>query len=132
MYGRELILDLHGCARDQMTPEALREFCVRLCDDVLKMTRADFHIWGDDPDDDFTDRDPKTIGTTCIQFIETSNITIHTIWPQLTVYLNIFSCRDFDPDMVEQFCFKHFCADSAWRHDVIRTMPGEDIETVMP
>lgn len=125
MYGRELILDLHGCDRKMMTPENLEAFCVKLCDDVLKMTRADFHIWGDDPDDDFTERDPKTIGATCIQFIETSNITVHTIWPQLTVYLNIFSCRDFDANVVIGFCEWFFNADlqKSVAHDIVRTMP---------
>lgn len=123
MYGRELILDLHGCDRDQMTPEKLRTFCIHLCDTVLKMNRSDFHIWGDDPEDDFTGRDPKTIGTSCVQFIETSNVTVHTVWPQKSVYLNIFSCRDFNPAAAEWYCRDFFNAAEGVRQDVIRTMP---------
>lgn len=123
-YGRELILDLHGCDREMMTPERLDAFCVELCDSILKMKRADFHIWGDDPEDDFTGRDPKTIGTTCIQFIETSNVTVHTIWPQKSVYLNIFSCSDFNPAVVEWYCRDFFDAAEGVRQDVIRTMPS--------
>ena len=125
MYGQELILDLHDCDRQKMTPGCLRVFCVKLCDDILKMTRADFHIWGDDPEDDFTGRDPKTIGTSCVQFIETSNITIHTIWPQLSVYLNIFSCAEFDEVAVRDYCREFFGGNVAQLVSVTRTMPDE-------
>jgi S-adenosylmethionine/arginine decarboxylase-like enzyme len=47
-------------------------------------------------------------GTSAIQFISTSNITIHTLDEMKRVYLNIFTCKDFDPDIVIIFCLDYF------------------------
>jgi S-adenosylmethionine/arginine decarboxylase-like enzyme len=46
---------------------------------------------------------PHTKGTTAVQFILTSNITIHTLDILRNVYVNIFSCKDFDEIAVEKF-----------------------------
>jgi len=53
---------------------------------------------------------PKTKGTTAIQFILTSNITIHTLDLLGTVFLNIFSCKDFDTKSAEEFTVRFFGA----------------------
>ena len=51
---------------------------------------------------------PHLKGTTAIQFIKTSNITIHTLDIMENVYLNIFSCKDFDSDIVKRFSEQWF------------------------
>jgi S-adenosylmethionine/arginine decarboxylase-like enzyme len=40
--------------------------------------------------------EPHTKGTSAIQFILTSNITIHTLDILERVYINVFSCKEFD------------------------------------
>jgi len=47
--------------------------------------------------------EPHIKGTSAIQFISTSNITIHTLDLLKNVYLNVFSCKEFDSDVVINF-----------------------------
>jgi len=46
---------------------------------------------------------PHLVGTSAVQFIRTSNITIHTLTIMKRVYLNIFSCKNFNPKIVENY-----------------------------
>jgi len=52
--------------------------------------------------------EPHLKGTSAIQFIITSNITIHTLDLLENVYLNIFSCKEFDSNVVISFSEKWF------------------------
>ena len=52
--------------------------------------------------------DARTKGTTAIQFILTSNITIHTLDILKNVYINVFSCKDFDPEVAKKFSEEWF------------------------
>jgi len=110
-YGDELILDLSGCNSAMFTRSSIREFLETLCDDILRMERHDLHFWDDEgvpPEEQQTD--PRTKGTTAIQFILTSNVTIHTLDLLGAVYINVFSCDDFDPDKAAAFASEFFGA----------------------
>ncbi len=73
------------------------------------MERADLHWWDDlNTPEEEKETEPHLKGTTAIQFIKTSNITIHTLDLLKKVYLNIFSCKDFDPEIVKQFTEEWF------------------------
>ena len=52
--------------------------------------------------------EPHLKGTSAVQFIMTSNITIHTLDLMGNVYLNIFSCKDFDTKKAKNFSRKFF------------------------
>ena len=52
-------------------------------------------------------------GYSCIQFIETSTITIHLDESGRRVFIDIFSCRKFDVVKVTSFCKKYFRAKKA-------------------
>jgi len=68
-----------------------------LCIDILDVEVCDRHFWDDvgvPPDKQQTD--PKTKGTTAVQFLLFSNVTIHTLDLIGKVYLNIFVCREFN------------------------------------
>jgi len=52
--------------------------------------------------------EPHLKGTTAIQFIKTSNILIHTLDLLKNVYINIFSCKDFDTDLAKNFSKEWF------------------------
>ena len=51
--------------------------------------------------------EPHLKGTTAIQFIMTSNIVIHTLDILKAVYLNVFSCKEFDGKIVKEFSEKN-------------------------
>ena len=95
-YGIEQIIDLKGCNPALFTREHIERFLSTLCD-IIQMEKGDLHFWDDvgvPPEEQQTD--PHTKGTTAIQFILTSNITIHTLDLLGEVYINIFSCKSFD------------------------------------
>jgi hypothetical protein len=104
-YGKELILDLDHCQNVSLDMD-LEGFCQELCE-LVDMVYEVFTDWRSEPDEP---RDPKMYGCSAVQFIRTSNITIHVL-PLLrggTVLLNLFSCKDFDKDIVVKFCETYF------------------------
>ena len=78
--------------------------------------------WWDDYDTPPKERqtEPHLKGTSAIQFIMTSNITIHTLDLMENVYLNIFSCKDFDSYVAEKFSKEWFKADTCRSHFIER------------
>jgi len=100
--GYELILDLHSCDVSTFNRESLKSFFEKLCDEI-KMTRCELHFWDDvgiPPEEQQTS--PHTKGTSAVQFILTSTIVIHTLDLLKAVYINIFSCKEFDKDKAER------------------------------
>jgi S-adenosylmethionine/arginine decarboxylase-like enzyme len=47
-------------------------------------------------------------GFTLVQLIETSNICAHFCDDTDTFYLDVFSCKTFDPQIVLDLCIKYF------------------------
>ena len=117
-YGRELILDLHGCDAKKFTRNAIKGFCEELCE-LIDMERCDLHFWDDlgVPEDE-EQTHPKTKGTSAVQFILTSTIVIHTLDLMKAVYVNIFSCKEFDTDAAAEFTAKWF-GSSDWTKTVV-------------
>ena len=107
-YGQELVLDLHGCDARRFTREHIAEFLVALCD-LIGMERCDLHFWDDlgVPAEE-QQTDPRTKGTSAVQFILTSTIVIHTLTDLEVAYVNVFSCEPFDPDAAGEFTAKWF------------------------
>lgn len=107
-FGKELILDLHNCDPNLFTRGAIKKFFLALCD-VINMEACDVHFWDYTDDPESYDEAPEHLkGTSAIQFIQTSNITIHTLDELKAVYLNIFSCKDFSNKDAEYFCKVYF------------------------
>ena len=107
-YGRELILDLCDCNSATFVRHRIYDYFVEICEEI-DMERADLHFWDDVgvPEDE-KQTEPHLKGTSAIQFIMTSNITIHTLDLLGKVFINLFSCKDFDKDAVERISLKHF------------------------
>lgn len=107
-YGKELILDLHECDNKRFNRKSLKEFFKVLCKEI-NMTRCDLHFWDDEgvPEDE-RQTSPHTKGTSAVQFILTSNITIHTLDILSRVYINIFSCKNFNTRNAESVCRRFF------------------------
>ena len=99
-YGKELILDLHNCDSATFTRQSIECYLVKLCG-LIDMQRQDLHFWDDEgvPKEERR-TEPHIVGISAVQFILTSNITIHALTFLKSVYINIFSCKEFDSDIV--------------------------------
>lgn len=119
-YGKELIIDLHDCNVEKFNRKALRKYFKELCI-LIDMQRAKLVFW-DDVGVPEAERQilPHTKGTSCIQFILTSNITIHTLDMLKCVYVNIFSCKDFDAIAAANFTETFFEGKIVSHHEIDR------------
>ena len=110
IYGYELILDLHGCDVSKFTRKSIEEYMVTICE-AIGMEREDLHFWDYEgvPEEEIP-KDSHLLGTTAVQFITTSNIVIHTLDLLEAVYVNIFSCKEFDREIAEQITKEWFGA----------------------
>lgn len=110
-YGKELVIDLHNCNSARFTRKSIRHYFKELCN-LIGMKRCKLSWWDDlyTPEEE-KETEPHLVGTSAIQFIKTSNITIHTLDLLQRVYLNIFSCKNFDENIVVQFSRDWFGGD---------------------
>jgi len=107
-YGKELIIDLKECDVSRFTRAALKDFCVQLCK-TIDMKPAKICFWDYDGDEPAKAEAPAHLaGTSVVQFIETSNITIHALDKLKEVYINIFSCKPFVHHRALQFAIDYF------------------------
>jgi len=107
-YGKELILDLHDCNPKKFTRYSINKFFKSLCESIdMEACKVSWWDYKGHPDE-YEKAPPHLKGTTGVQFISTSNITIHTLDELKRVYLNIFSCKSFPPHMVAIFCQQYF------------------------
>jgi len=119
-YGKELILDLHECDPSLFTRGHIEKYFQTLCE-LIQMKPADLHFW-DDLDTPLEQRqtEPHLKGTSAIQFIMTSNITIHTLDKLKAVYINLFSCKDFDEVVAAEFSEEFFKGKIVQEHTMER------------
>ncbi|SJM33309.1 S-adenosylmethionine decarboxylase [Mesorhizobium delmotii] len=119
-YGIELLLDLHGCDVATFNRGSLDAYFTGICD-VIKMERCDVHFWDDinvAPENMSTE--PKTKGTSAVCFIITSTIVVHTLDLLGTAYINIFSCKQFDSKVAEEFTTSWFSGRCVKRNLIVR------------
>jgi S-adenosylmethionine/arginine decarboxylase-like enzyme len=118
VYGQELILDLHACDTSKFTRSALARFFIDLCE-LIDMEACDLHFWDDvGVAEEEQQTDPKTKGTSAVQFILTSTIVIHTLDLMKVAYVNIFSCKEFKTDEAAKFTAEWF-GSSDWTSNVV-------------
>ena len=109
-YGVELILDLHGCDASKFTRESIQQYFEQLCD-LIDMQREELFFWDDvNVPEEERQTSPHTQGTSAVQFILTSSIVIHALDQLEAVYINIFSCKAYDPKVAENFSVEWFSA----------------------
>lgn len=119
-YGKELILDLHECDVFMFNRERIEGYFVGLCE-LIDMEREDLFWWDDVglPQVE-CQTDPQLKGTSAIQFILTSNVTIHTLDLLGNVYVNIFSCKEFDAGAAARFTASYFGGKIVNRVEIVR------------
>ena len=114
-YGLELVADFHDCDLSDLSKEKLHQFMVELCN-LIKMKRHGDPIFWED-----YSGIPHLHGISAVQFIETSTIVCHPIPMKKALYLNVFSCKEFDIGDTLEFCKKFWKANDAIHTVVPRT-----------
>lgn len=109
-YGMELVLDLRGCDPETFNRESITRYFEDLCV-LIDMVPCARYFW-DDVGEQVEEKQTAahTKGTSAVQFILTSNITIHTLDLLGKVFVNVFSCKDFDRAKARDFTAEHFGA----------------------
>lgn len=95
-YGLELIADYRGCDFSNLTKESLHAFVVALVDFVKMERYGEPMQWEDHSGI------PHLDGISEVQFITTSNVVVHALTDG-RMYLNLFSCREFEAEDAVKF-----------------------------
>lgn len=120
VYGYELILDLHNCDATKFNRESIKKYLIKLCK-IIEMERCELYFWDDlDLPPEECEKSPHTKGTSCVQFILTSSIVIHTLDILESVYINIFSCKEFNNKKAKNFTKEWFSAKHCISHFIKR------------
>ena len=107
-FGMEVVLYLYECNPETIrSKERLQEYARELCR-VIEMTP-----YGAPFAERFGLNEAKTAGYSIVQLIETSSITGHFSEERNSAYINIFSCKEFDPEQAVEFSKNFFGADRA-------------------
>ncbi len=95
-------IDIYECDSEMIrSEEAIQQFVIELCD-LIEMKR-----FGETQIVYFGEED-RVAGFSMIQLIETSLISAHFANLTDAVYLDVFSCKPYDPEIARQFSQKYF------------------------
>ena len=119
-YGYELILDLHHCKVSTFNRESISSYFETLCK-AIDMQRCDVYWWDDPEGRDERCKLLHTQGVSAVQFIVTSSIVVHALELLESAYINIFSCKDFDPTVAERITTEWFEAGNVLARFIERT-----------
>ena len=115
IFGWELVLDLYGCDSRKISDEkTIRDFAGELCRVI------DMKPYGEPFTPYFGENQEHTKGYSLLQFIETSSITGHFSEGTGAVYLNIFSCKEYDMETAENFAKDYFGAETVRSRFIVR------------
>jgi len=120
-WGKHLILDAAGCSPKRIgCPIIIGNFTREL------VKRIDMKAYGDPQIIMFGTGNKK--GYTLIQLIETSNIAAHFVEENNSMYLDVFSCKDFDPEIVTKTVREYFDAQKLNSRVLLRQAPLERLQ----
>lgn len=91
-YGKHVVLTAGACNDELLSKEQIADFCR----DMVK--RIDMVAFGEPFVERFGEGDE--VGISAVQLIMTSAITIHTNDAARDMYLDVFSCKDFEAETV--------------------------------
>jgi S-adenosylmethionine/arginine decarboxylase-like enzyme len=100
-WGMLAAIDLHGCDRKRLAdPNSIRRFVPTVIAAIGMRAHGPMMIdrFGND----------QLEGWSALQFIETSSITIHADEVFGRCFVDIFSCRRFDPGAAAAIAVEHF------------------------
>ena len=113
-WGLSAGIDLHGCNPDTIRDaKKIKQFVVELCE------RIDMKRFGECTVINFGE-DDRVAGFSMAQFIETSMISAHFANKTNTVYLDVFSCKYYNPYDAADFAKEFFGAKGYTLHYNLR------------
>jgi S-adenosylmethionine/arginine decarboxylase-like enzyme len=92
----------------------VREFCEDLVSSIGMVA------YGEPTLEHFATHLPEAAGYSLVQLIETSAITGHFCDASGDIYLDVFSCKDFDPEVAIDVVQRHFRPEAVYRTDLFR------------
>lgn len=104
-WGYHLMLDCAGCSHEAITSrDVIYNFTKQLVKDI------DMVAYGEPQIVDFGSGNKA--GYSLVQLIETSNICAHFVNETDTMYLDVFSCKPYDDEVVINLVREYFKATS--------------------
>lgn len=103
VWGYHLSLDMAGCNLKTITD---RNHIINFVRDLVET--IDMKAYGEPEVVHFAEHDPSKAGYTLTQLIETSNICAHFVDSTGEVYLDIFSCKEFDEELAVGCAAQYF------------------------
>ena len=102
-WGLSCAFDFNGANKQKISdPDVVKMYIKELCDEIqMKM-------YGETWIEKFASHDEKLYGITVLQAIETSSITAHFAENIGEIYLDVFSCAEYDPNKVLKFTESFF------------------------
>ena len=100
-WGMMAIIDLHDCDRAQLAdPDAIRRFVPDVIEAIDMVAHGPLRL------ERFGEGELE--GWSAMQFIETSSLTIHADEFSGRCYVDVFSCKSFQPELAAAIAVKHF------------------------
>jgi S-adenosylmethionine/arginine decarboxylase-like enzyme len=100
-WGMLAAIDLHDCDRARLAdPDTIRRFVPAVIDAIGMRAHGALAL------ERFADGELE--GWSAMQFIETSSITLHADEVCGRCFVDVFSCRPFDPDVAAAIAAEHF------------------------
>jgi len=113
-WGLACSFDIYNCDPDTIrSADKIRQFVAELCD-LIQMKR-----FGDTVVVNFGE-DERVAGYSMMQLIETSLISAHFANQSNTTYLDVFSCKPYDPEVVSEFAKSFFGGSHVISHANLR------------
>ena len=102
VWGVSSSFDIYGCNPDTIRDAGkIKQFVIELCD-LIEMKRFQDTLVVNFGEDE------RVAGFSMVQLIETSLISAHFANLTDTTYLDVFSCKPYDPEVVAEFAKKYF------------------------
>ncbi|KQC03407.1 MAG: S-adenosylmethionine decarboxylase [Methanoculleus sp. SDB] len=113
-WGLYTSVDLKNCNPETIrNPEKIRRFIVELCDLIDMKRFGEPQIIHFGPNE-------RVAGYSMTQLIETSLVSGHFANETNAAYLDIFSCKEYAPGVMAEFCRQYFEAESMTTHVSLR------------
>lgn len=108
IYGYSTVMDLTGCDNITFHRVHIEQFLKALCA-AIDMEREDLHFWDYEDDLEGYNKAPAHLrGVSAVQFIKTSSIVIHTLDEFGAVFIDLFSCKRYDPNILANMATEWF------------------------
>jgi len=117
MWGKHFIANIRGSSYGQSlikNENHIKTFCKSLVE------RIEMKAYGDPILEHFAAHNPDAGGYTLLQLIETSNISAHFVDKNGDIYLDVFSCKDFEESVVLKVVEEFWQPQKVEHHLIIR------------